>query len=506
MSQITYRGNLSAKAFPFLSENWGRTIIVAQYDNNFNRSLTSDVDSDKDVGIPQIYYCHNVMPHPQGLQSIGYTPTLTGGLSNFLSITIIRDSGDNKLFVGWTSLGSLYVSNGGPWIFKLTTIPGALISFAFVSGTTYVYIQGYGCLKYDFGTGAFVPVVLNGLTVVGVGSVIGICPSAGYLVAWSSTAIAWSSTTDPTDFIPSLTTGAGGGSVEGAKGAINFCVPHLLGFIVYTAANAVAVLFSGNARFPFNFREIINSGGLSSLSLLAIGTGSGNHYVYTTAGLQLLSTSVATTIYPDITDFISGKLFEDFNEASNTFTTTILLATMQKALAIIADRYLVISYGISSLTHAIVYDLVNKRYGKLKTTHVECFEYSIPNATLTEIPRQSMGFLTTDGSVSVVDFSVNGANQAGVLLLGKYQFVRPRLLEMEEINLENVRVGATFSLTNMYTLDGKNYLYNTPVLTQSAGLFRKYNSRVVGLNHSMLFKGAFELCSIVLVFNIHGKR
>ena len=62
MSRITYRANLSAKSFPFLSQNWGRTIIVPQYDNTFNRQVTSSADVDADVGIPQIYYCHNVMP------------------------------------------------------------------------------------------------------------------------------------------------------------------------------------------------------------------------------------------------------------------------------------------------------------------------------------------------------------------------------------------------------------------------------------------------------------
>lgn len=507
MSQITYRGNLSAASFPFISENFGRSIIVPQYDNNFNRQTQSSEDVDKDIGIPQAYYMHNCMPHPQGLQSIGYTPLLSGGLANFQGIAIIRDSGDNKVFVGMGNDGKIYVSGGGAWVLKITVLAGALITFAFVSGVTYMYVAGQGCFKYDFGSAAFVPVVLVGLVPVGAGQTIGICASAGYMIAWNATAVAWSSTTDPTDFVTSLITGAGGGSVEGAKGAVNFCVAHLLGFIVYTSANAVAALFSGNARFPYNFREIVASGGVASLDLIAYDANSGNHYAYTTSGMQLINTSQSQTAFPELTDFIAGKLFEDFNETTNTFVTTILTTTtMKKKINVIADRYLLISYGVSSLTHCLVYDLTQKRWGKLKTNHVSTFEYQIPNTGITEIPRQSIGFLTTDGSISVVDFSVNGVNQAGVLITGKYQFVRPRLLQMDEINLENIRVGAAFTLTLFTALDGKNYTQSTPYLDLSSGLFRRYKTRQIGINHSLLFKGAFEVCSLVLAFNITGKR
>lgn len=512
MSQITYRANLSAKSFPFISENFGRSVIVPQYDNNFNRQLTASEDLDKDVGIPQIYYCHNVMPHPQGFQSVGYTPVIAGGFSNFTSIFALRDAGENRAYLGITSTGNYYISTGGPWAFKGTYPTGGITTTAFVSGTTYIYIQGYGCIKYDFGTSAFVgggsggTGNFSGLVTTGAGATIGITAAAGYLIAWNQTAVAWSSTIDPTDFVPSLVTGAGGGNVEGAKGSISFCVPHLLGFIVYTSANAVAALFSGNSRFPFNFREIVASGGVSSLDLIAFDANSGNHYAYTTSGFQLINTSQSQTVFPELTDFIAGKLFEDFNETTNTFSTIVLSGTMKKKITVVSDRYMVISYGVTSFTHAIVYDLVEKRYGKLKIPHVATFEFQIPTSTITEIPRQSLGILFDDGSASVVDFSVNGPGQSGVMLLGKYQFVRPRTLQLDEIALENIRVGFTFSLTDLYTLDGKTYLQYNPTLDLSSGLFRRYKSRIVGLNHSLLFKGAFEVCSLVLTFNIHGKR
>ena len=79
MGQITYRANLSAKAFPFISDNWGRTVITAGPDNTFNRQVSSAEDLDRDAGIPQIYYCHNVMPFAQGFQSVSYLDVIPAG-------------------------------------------------------------------------------------------------------------------------------------------------------------------------------------------------------------------------------------------------------------------------------------------------------------------------------------------------------------------------------------------------------------------------------------------
>src|SRR6476620_5882961 len=78
MSQVVYRGNLSSAFFPFISEYQGRTVIVAGPDNNFNRQLQSSADLDKDIGIPQLYYCHNVLPNGNGLQAIGYETRING--------------------------------------------------------------------------------------------------------------------------------------------------------------------------------------------------------------------------------------------------------------------------------------------------------------------------------------------------------------------------------------------------------------------------------------------
>lgn len=509
MGQITYRANLSAKTFPFISDNWGRTVIQAGPDNTFNRQVSSAEDVDRDVGIPQIYYCHNVMPFAQGFQSVGYLETIpTSGLSTtFVSINILRDNLDNKAYLGVDAAGNFYITNGSVWTFKFL-VPGAagkLITTAYVQGVTYIYVANIGCYKYDFGLGVFTAVTLTSLDPL---QVIGIFGAVGYLLAFNIATIAWSSTIDPTDFTPSLVTGAGNGTVEGARGGIKFVLPQLLGFIIYTSANAVAGLYSGNARFPFNFREIVGSGGTSDANLVANDAGSSSHYAYTTSGLQLVNTSYTSTTNPEITDFISGKLFEDFNSTTDTFSQMVLTSTMKKAINVVSERYLIVSYGVTELTHALVYDIVQKRYGKLKITHIASLEYELQNPGVTEIPKQSIGFLQKDGRVVTVDFNVY-SNASAVMLCGKYQYVRARLIQLDQIFFEDIITPANFTFRVWAALDGKSNIASIPILLSPAvptSNQQIYGSRAIGTNISLLFKGQFKIESLVFSFNVHGKR
>ena len=265
-------------------------------------------------------------------------------------------------------------------------------------------------------------------------------------------------------------------------------------------------MYSGNSRFPFNFREIVGSGGLSSAAYVAQDPNTSNFFAYTSAGLQLISSSQTQTVLTELTDFISGKLFEDYDETTDTFSQTTLTAPMQKQLTVVSDRYLVISYGISSLTHAIVYDLTDKRWGKLKTPHIECFEYAMVDSDIIELPREAIAFQRANGSVDIVDFSQTLASSSGVLALGKYQFVRPRLLQLDEVAFENATPGGSLTAIALPALDGKNTAKETLNVLASSGQFRKYGSRSIGTNISLLFKGAFSVVSLVLTFNIHGKR
>lgn len=512
MAQTKYRGNLSAKWFPFISEWFGRSVIVQANDQNFNRQVTSDQDLDKDRGIPQVYYCHNIMPSAEGLQSVGYLNPVVGsyvGMNNIITLRAV--DGSTVLFARDSSNNSYVCAFGSSTWTSITSAPGTSgvpYTTATINGQTYIMYANVGL--YTYTAGALVHVGFTGLVE---NTVLGITSSFGYMIAYTTTSIAWSSTlvdpvvTDPIDFTPSQLTGAGGGAVQAIKGKITLCLSHFLGFIIYTNINAIAAVYSGNVNYPFNFREIVGSGGLAGSNLIDYDPNSGNHYAYTTSGIQLVSVSATQTVMPEATDFLAGKYFEDFNESTLAFTSTILTSPMKKNLTIIADRYMVLSYGVNSLTHALVYDVTMKRYGKLKVNHNDCFEYRVAVPETIDNPRDSIAFMQDSGSIVVVDFNYGSSVGDGVLILGKYQFVRESLLQLQEVNLENIRAGNSFNCYDMTTLDGKTL--QTPVagyLSANSGSYRKYSFHLTGINHSLLLIGNFFLDSIELAFNIHGKR
>ena len=510
MSQVPVRVNLTAMGFPFLSEYSGRSVIVKQQDQNYIPSTTSkDLDT-REVGIPQLYYCHNIIATAQGYQAIGYQlqTAVIGMVNNFAGqVSVTEASTGNKAYIGFTASGQFYSCRTPYYVWNpINTIPaaaGKTVTTAYVNGVTYVYIAEVGCYTFNFGTGLLVAQVLTGLTA---SAILGITAVQGYLLAWTKSSIAWSSLIDPTDFTPSLVTGAGGGSVQGAEGDIVACIPHTIGMIVYTNQNAVAAPTSGNARYPFNFRKLVASGGIASKDLVTYDANTGNHYSYTTSGLQTVSLQQTQTTLPEVTDFLAGSVFEDFDEATQLFSNTALSTVMKKRFQLVSDRYLVISYGVTEYTHALIYDLSLKRWGKLKFTHIEVFEFALLTAETVETPRHSIAMLKKDGSVNIVNIDAADLGSSGVVILGKYSYVRSRTTNLETIDVENVPDNATFKCIDRYALDGKNTQNKTATLIQSGHNYRKFGVHCVAVNHSLLFMGAFHLVSLVLNVVINGRR
>lgn len=512
MAQVVIRANLAATSFPLLSELSGRSIILKQQDQNYVPQVTSKEDVDKDVGVPQLYYCHNIMATAQGYQAVDYlqlTAPVGGGVVDFTDVISVFEGGTgNKAYIAYTAAGNFYygLDPFTTWVSlgHIVGSEGKNVTVGYINGITYIYVANVGCYQFNFSTNALTPITLTGLTPA---NILGIFACQGYLIAYAKDAVAWSSLIIPTDFVPSLATGAGGGAVQNAKGDIVACLSHTIGFVVYTSQNAVAAVASGNARFPFNFRELVNSGGLASDNLVAYDANSGNHYAYTTSGVQSVSLQQTQTVFPEVTDFLAGAAFEDFDETTHELTTTYLASTMQKRFAQVSDRYLVISYGSGSFTHALIYDIALKRWGKVKVPHVQCFEYSLLVPEVVETPRRSMAFLQNDGTVKVVRLDLDNVTANGVLLLGKFQYMRQRVTQLQTVDLENIPAAAVNTYVEAkYTLDGKTLAPAPATLLKLSGLYRKYGFNSVGVNHSILVQGSFHLVSVVVALNIHGRR
>lgn len=517
MADITWRANLKTTKIPMLSELQGQTVIVRNQDQGYVPYVADQESIATAMGIPQIYYAHNIVPTDYGYKSVGYSEHTSAAFPDatmFNQVVSIRDSVGNYALLSATALGNVYVMPTGAsaWTAPNTppdaaTIAGKRMSVAFVAGTTYIYFEGVGCYSYNWNTNTISGVTLTGLTVT---DIIGIVGNSGYLIAYSKDAVAWSSTTDPTDFVPSLTTGAGGGQVESARGNIVTVEPVYGGMIVFTERNAVACIYSSNVRYPYNFVEITGCGGLTDSQFVSYDANSGALHAYTTSGLQTVTLKKATSIFPEITDFISGGLLEDFNELTDELE---LISTAgsetKKRIAVVADRYVVISYGKEKLTHAIFIDSALKQVGKLKIEHTDCFEFQQYASAVVEVPKKSVAFLGAGGSIHILDTDINSPNSNGVMILGKYQYVRSRFLTMQAVEFENVNTGDNFSLQLLPSMDGKVWYdkiegYAVPPVSGSKA--REYKFHKTGKNHSLLFKGAFNAVSLVLTFTPHGAR
>ena len=521
MADIVYRANLKSSGFPFISTNQGRTVIVKGQDQNYVNGLAPKESMDASLGIPQVYYCHNVVPTDEGYRSVAYDTAVVSTYPSsvgFDSVVTLRDGAGNSALLSLTTTGELLILRSGAAAWTGVTgapaaslLIGKRVTVAYISGITYIYFSGVGCYVYVFDAYQIVSSTLTGLTAA---DILGITASKGYMIAYSVDAIAWSSITDPTDFTPSLVTGAGGGSIEGAKGSIVTIEPVYGGMIVFTSGNAVAAVASDNVRYPYNFTEITNSGGVVMASHVSVNSSTKSVYAYTTSGFQSVSLSGAATTFSDVTDFLSGGWRESFDEATNTFTNTYFdIGAIATSIAIVADRYIVISYNtqmgwgvvLPKFNYALYYDISNKQWGKFKIDHVYCFEHEVVGA---DSPKKSIAFLDVSGNVYHANTAgYHTPEPNGVMILGKYQYVRSRLLTLQSVSFENAIEEASMTVHTIPSLDGKNL--GTPVagyLTNSTGKIREYNFRTTALNHSILIKGAFNAVSMVLTFTNNGAR
>jgi hypothetical protein len=546
MSHQWLRCNLMANIFPMATELWGRSVIVAQYDENYERTMVSPADVSKDKGIPQVYYLHNTMPTSHGYQAIGYNVAIDGvpGDTSFDQAFPIQSVQGNKfLFV--PANGNFWVYNVamGAWkksfFFPSGTFSAEIfITTAFLQQESFIAVSQMGLFQYDDVAELILPIPTPGLNIISDTSIIGVCAANGYLIVWDETSVAWQLGL-PIDFTPSLITGAGGGAINDAKGKLIACLPVTGGFIIYCEKNAVAATFTGNFNAPFTFVEIEAAGGISAPDEVSWQADLGYHLAWTTFGLQQIGLNGAQFVYPEVTGFLAQKLFEDFNETTLTFTEEYLSEPLNVAINVVECGYMIISYGLPTLsyfTHALVLDLNLARWGKMKINHVDCFQFpeltaetattfadlmatpytALMGTTYGELfaiddpvtAKETLAFLGQDGTVSTVDFDLSEANADGVFLLGKYQLTRNQYIDLHRVDVENVGSGSTYNLNVFPTIDGKNFQPPVAgVVIQGGEVGDKeimYGFDTSSYNVSLLFTGSFNLTSVLIDISAAG--
>lgn len=546
MPHINFSGALNAAVIPLLASLQPRTVVQPQLDNvvrnakGFYGSEESAVYS-----IPQLLYCENVVPTAEGIQSVGYDKIIEGlpDATDFDQAITLRDSDENNfLFVPANGKNYIYTANNGEWqaTDSFTGWTGKLITRAYVNGRTFICYEGQGIYEYDTSAGTFTKQNIIGLADA---DVRGIGASSNYLIAFTELEVHWSSLVDPLDFVPSLTTGAGFSIPQDVKARITAVVQISGGFVIYTAKNAVAAVFTNNTRSPFTFKEISNAGGILSYEQVTSENNPGPHYAWTTGGLQKITIQGAETVSAEINDFIAGRKYDIFDPISKTikeFKSTA--AEFSVKVTYISSRFLIISYGVGStenFNYAIFYDTVLKRYGKLKIDHVDCFSYPYPNlfgdltwdnlvntswddledttwedltnGIVSDPPSKlACAFLQQDGTVKLLRMDYNKEyQQEGIAIFGKFQLTRQRLIQLQEVEIEGSYEDSItdFHMYAIASIDGKNATIVQPMkLLKVAGLFSHWAKRITGVNIWLVAIGTFAFSSYILTVVQEGDR
>jgi hypothetical protein len=545
LSRQTFRLNLLAANFPFLKDNYGRSIVYPQQDMHYQRpNAFSGTEADTNLGIPQLIFCENVLPTSYGLQSVGYTLAVNRtGVTTFDQAFYLRDASENRtLFspgvVGTTANRFTYNATTQAWSSSAVTVPsGAKATVCNVKKRTFVHFQ-FATTFYEW-TGVWVALAFTGITS---SNIKGLTSANAYNILYDKDTIYWSSTLDPIDFVPSLVTGAGSQKVLAAKGDIVVCYAIEDGFIIYTTANTIVAKYSGNTRFPWNFKEIKNAAGIQEQEHAATAGVGTTFPVYSTNGLMLYSYNQANQEFPALNEFLGSRRIETWDPVAKNVVTADSDSPFNIKLSYVGNRWIVLSYGIGKLDYAVVYDAALKRWGKLKITHVDCFEYfgnvgstgSSQNLTWLQlngtwaqqnnpwaeygslilggaasltVPYKTLAFLQNDGTVKVVDFDNADVTDDAVAIIGKIQFLRDKLFQLSEVEVEGMGAEVQSILQIWCSMDGLNTARKIyPYKQISNGQLQKWLMRETAINHTLVFMGDFKLTTVIARGPLGGKR
>jgi len=524
MAQQPYRANLSSAIFPLSLSLAGRSVVVPGPDNNYDRRVDPEGEQ-KDAGIPQAIYLENVIPTANGYQSVGYEilgPDSAGTIfdANFKPYRVAVLEGYTYLFglVGstdtvyrtndtelilWTDISTTWLAFAGPPYIEGY---GSYNTFsqAVVRGTTYFYVRNGNVLATA--VGAVLTDVSGTLTGISVADINSITSSNNYLIAiLADNSIAWSSTTTPLDFTPSLVSGAGGITPEAIRGDIVAVHTIPEGFILYTKSNSVLARYTGNARYPWKFTELANSGGHASERLIAAPKDSEFHFTINAQGsITQISADGATRIAGEVSTYLRtfAGTYDLYDKADKSFNSTPAYLSAYEIM-FLANRYLIVQLqpsGLSPITPkaVLVYDILLRRYGRLGALPVFFWDDS-----------SHIYCLTTTGKICQLEFDIHNDDATvlwdSVIALGKFKYVRSRRLEVDEIILEGEVPSVTADIIS--SIDGSMPSTGTALTAASTtSEVIQYPVRAEGDWHIVTILGRFSLSTFEMSFHPGGSR
>ncbi len=396
MAQNKISLNLSAADFTLSYRFKGPSVIIPGQDQNAYQAqqwFTGDTQQ-RGTNIPQLAYCENTIPTSEGYRSVAYRYFIDPPTSpeKFAKIITIWDGAGSSALIGVTTDRKLFLASAytaGKW--QALALPSPYdvqwIDYQSVTSTTVqnlalLCIRGVGIFTINVPGSAITKTTMIGLDDA---TINGICASKGYLIAYDNTTVAWSSTENPLDFTPSLIPGAGAGTPEGLKGKIVLCKEISQGFILYADACIISCAYASNTAAPWIFALLSGGAGIQHEDAVAYDINMFNHFAWTSSGLVGVELHRASTILPQVTDFIASGLSDRTVSYTAAPITEFDERHKEVRLAMVSNRYVFISFGYQSeeiereaqvpeLVQSFVWDTQLKRWGKLNVNHIQIFE------------------------------------------------------------------------------------------------------------------------------------
>lgn len=400
MAQIRYSVNLSAADFTLSFSFKGPSVIIPGPDQNYFQGTAgwAGESPQRGINIPQLVYCENTVPTAEGYRSVAYKFFVEPALpltQRFVRFFPIFEGTGASALLGVTADLKIYcvsAETGGRWQPVTWTDTefgpapgtweaGAQITWTTAGGFSLVHIEGHGTWAFNYLASSLVYLPMTGLDDT---KLKGICASSGYLIAWDSTTVYWSSTENILDFVPSLITGAGSAKVEGLKGNIQLCKEIGGGFIIYSDVTILSAAYSSNQAVPWIFDVLAGGAGIRKPEAVSFDINTQIHFAWTTGGLMGIELHQAKPMFPQLTDFIASGVS---NSSTGTAYPVIDYLDEYKEVyaAVISSRYLCVSFGtlatplageypIPHMRQSFLYDLQLKRWGKLNVDHVQILE------------------------------------------------------------------------------------------------------------------------------------
>lgn len=554
---------LNNARFPLVSTKAQRAVFIPGYDSAPRTPKTFMGETESiDYNTAQIIFGENIMPSAEGVKSVGYSQLVAPTVNtDFDSIFALRDADENTvLFSPAAGKNYIYDSSVNMWadnplvdVLAEPLVTGVIadskITYAYVDGKTFVcYSRLAGAtldLSIYFWNSATQLLEPAGALIANIpydiGTIDGIAASNGFLLIYSGLSVAWApfngTAFDYEIYANGNYTGAGNQIAEDIKGNIRAVLALPGGFIMATDKNAVAASYYAQSLVaPWVFREVPSAGGLESYEQATVEGTLGKVFALTTAGLQALSLNSAESVWPDVSDFLTGRQVERYRYDLQEIYQGLVNLDFFVKIANVGNRFIVISYGTfpGIYSYALVFDLGLERWGKLRIVHRDAFYYAygvqsadLTYAALGDVPYDSpdlgtyegttnasnafvsaphgLAFLKATGEVVVANWSdqARETRDEAVAVIGRIQLSRSRNTQLNRVEVEGLVDGDVYVQPSYNGRD----LAAAELLTviESGTNYKIVGGMVDCKNFNLAVQGTFQLSTMITEAALSGR-